>query len=96
MMNDEKMRVNLPDKDKLALITKISNSIALEKNLHKKKGKKSKMEILTETYDCFQSTQTADEIIEEVYNSRHFIDKNHRLQGKLSIRNPRKISRQFQ
>jgi len=70
---------NLPDKDKLALITKISNSIALEKNLHKKKGKKSKAEILSETYGCFQSTQTADEIIEEIYNSRHFIDKNHRL-----------------
>lgn len=70
---------NLPEKDKLALISKISNSIVLEKKSHKKKGKKTKAEILTETYGCFQSTKTADEIIEEIYNSRHFVDKNHRL-----------------
>ncbi|MCX6582216.1 MAG: hypothetical protein NT166_18755 [Candidatus Aminicenantes bacterium] len=70
---------NLPDKDKLALIAKISNSIIHGKNTQKRKGEKTKAEILAETYGSFQSTQTADEIIEEIYNSRHFRDKNHRL-----------------
>ncbi|MCU0288103.1 MAG: hypothetical protein MUF15_17120 [Acidobacteria bacterium] len=70
---------NLPEKDKLALIAKISNSIVHEKKVHKEKGKKTKAEILAETYGCFQSAKSADEIIEEIYNSRHFIDKNHQL-----------------
>ncbi|MDQ1355121.1 MAG: hypothetical protein QG657_5431 [Acidobacteriota bacterium] len=70
---------NLPDKDKLALIAKISNSIVHGINAHKRKEKKTKLEILSETYGSFQSAQTADEIIEEIYSSRHFIEKNHQI-----------------
>ena len=33
---------------------------------------KTKEEILAETYGCFESEKTADEIIDEIYNSRHF------------------------
>jgi hypothetical protein len=65
---------NLPDKEKLALIAKISNSIAHGKNAPRKKREKTKAEILADTYGSFQSTQSADEIIEEIYKSRHFIE----------------------
>ena len=65
---------NLPDEDKIELIAKISNSIVEKIKL--KKEEASKEEILAETYGCFESSKTADEIIEEIYNSRHFTDKN--------------------
>jgi phenylpyruvate tautomerase PptA (4-oxalocrotonate tautomerase family) len=65
---------NLPDEDKIELIAKISNSIVEKIKL--KKEEASKEEILAETYGCFESSKTADEIIEEIYNSRHFTGKN--------------------
>lgn len=65
---------NLPDEDKIELIARISNSIVEKITL--KKEEASKEEILAETYGCFESSKTADEIIEEIYNSRHFTDKN--------------------
>lgn len=65
---------NLPDEDKIELIAKISNSIVEKIKL--KKEEASKEEILAETYGCFESSKTADEIIAEIYNSRHFTDKN--------------------
>ncbi len=65
---------NLPDEDKIELIARISNSIVEKIKLKKEEASKEK--ILAETYGCFESSQTADEIIEEIYNSRHFTDKN--------------------
>jgi adenosine deaminase len=66
---------NLPVDDKIELIAKISHSI-LE---NKKQEEQSKNEILTETYGCFQTEKSADEIIDEIYQSRRFIDKNFEL-----------------
>jgi hypothetical protein len=67
---------NLSDEDKLELIARISNSI-----LHKKQQEEeqTKEEVLKETYGCFISSQSADELIDEIYKSRHFTDKNLQL-----------------
>lgn len=67
---------NLSDDDKIELIARISNSI-IEKR-QQKQGE-TKEEILKKTYGCFESSKTADEIIDEIYNSRHFSDKNLQL-----------------
>jgi hypothetical protein len=66
---------NLTDEDKLELIARISNSI-----LHKKQqgGEQTKEEILKETYGCFISLKSADELIDEIYSSRHFTDKGEK------------------
>jgi hypothetical protein len=48
-------------------------------NKKQEKEEQSKEEILAETYGCFESEKSADEIIDEIYNSRHFIDKDHQL-----------------
>lgn len=68
---------NLSEEDKIALIARISNSIIQDKRKDKKK--RSKEQILAETYGCFESEKSADEIIEEIHKSRHFINKNHQL-----------------
>ncbi|UCH92672.1 MAG: hypothetical protein JSV88_20580 [Candidatus Aminicenantes bacterium] len=65
---------NLPDEDKIELIARISNSIVEKRKLLKEEA--SKEEILAETYGCFESSKSADEIIDEIYSSRHFKDKN--------------------
>ena len=65
---------NLPDEDKIELIAKISNSIVERRRYEKEEP--TNEEILAETYGCFESSKTADEIIDEIYSSRHFIDRN--------------------
>lgn len=67
---------NLSDEDKIELIARISNSI-IEKR--QQKQEQTKEEILKETYGCFESSKTADEIIDEIHNSRQFTDKNLQL-----------------
>lgn len=68
---------NLSLEDKIELIARISNSILINKK--QEKEEKTKEEILAETYGCFESEKSADEIIDEIYSSRHFIDKDHQL-----------------
>ena len=67
---------NLSDEDKIDLIARISNSIIERRQ--QKQGK-TKVEILKKTYGCFESSKTADEIIDEIHDSRHFTDKNLQL-----------------
>lgn len=67
---------NLSDEDKIELIARISNSIIEKRH---QKGKQTKVEILKETYGCFESSKTADEIIDEIYSSRQFANKNLQL-----------------
>ena len=59
---------NLSDEDKIELIARISNSILKQKADIKLKAKEK---ILKETYGSFQSSSTADEIIDEIYKSRY-------------------------
>jgi len=66
---------NLSVVDKIELIARISNSILESKK--QEKEEQTKEEILTETYGCFESNKSADEIIDEIYRSRHFKEKNH-------------------
>ncbi|MCP4220300.1 MAG: hypothetical protein GY765_37055 [bacterium] len=40
---------------------------------------KTPEEILKETYGCFDSPRTADEIIDDIYSARRFTDKNLQL-----------------
>lgn len=68
---------NLPVIDKIKLIARISNSILESKS--QEKEDQTKEEILTETYGCFESDKSAEEIIDEIYRSRHFKEKNHQL-----------------
>jgi hypothetical protein len=68
---------NLSYEDKIELIAKISNSLL--RNIKENAAVKTKEEILKETYGCFESEKTADEIIDEIYNSRHFSDKEYTL-----------------
>lgn len=68
---------NLSLEDKIELIARISNSILINKK--QEKEEQTKEEILAETYGCFESEKSADEIIDEIYSSRHFIDKDHQL-----------------
>jgi hypothetical protein len=68
---------NLTDEEKIELIAKISNSLIRDKK--KKKREQTREEILVETYGSFVSDKSADEIIDEIYNSRTFIDKDHSL-----------------
>lgn len=68
---------NLSLEDKIELIARISNSILINKQ--QEKEEQTKEEILAETYGCFESEKSADEIIDEIYSSRHFIDKDHQL-----------------
>lgn len=65
---------NLSDQDKIKIIAKISNSL-VNKNKQTKHfvDKKKK---LKETYGSFISNKTADEIIEDIYDSRHFSNKD--------------------
>jgi hypothetical protein len=65
---------NLPDEDKIALIAKISSYMVERRECQK--GEPTNEEILTETYGSFKSSKTADEIIAEIYSSRHFADRN--------------------
>ena len=67
---------NLSDGDKIELIARISNSIIERRQ---QKHRRTKEEILKKTYGCFESSKTADEIIDEIYNSRHFANKNLQL-----------------
>jgi hypothetical protein len=68
---------NLTDDEKIELIARISNSMMQDRK--KKKEEKTKEEILVETYGSFVSEKTADELIDEIYNSRHFVEKNYQL-----------------
>lgn len=68
---------NLPDEEKIELIAKISNSIIRDKK--KKNKEQTREKILVETYGSFVSDKSADEIIDDIYRSRYFIDKDHRL-----------------
>ena len=65
---------NLSDQDKIKIIAKISDSL-VNKNKHTKQAVDKKKK-LKETYGSFISNKTADEIIEDIYYSRHFSDKN--------------------
>jgi len=68
---------NLSYKEKIELIARISNSLL--RNIKEETEAKTKEEILAETYGCFESEKSADEIIEEIYSSRNFTDKSYRL-----------------
>ena len=68
---------SLPVKEKIELIARISNSILIDKR--REDTEQTPEEILAQSYGCFDSPRTADEIIEDIYSSRNFSDKNLQL-----------------
>lgn len=63
---------NLAVNDKLKLITRISNSLIKEEN-------KNENNSIALCFGAFESEESADEIIEDLYKSRKFIKKDIEL-----------------
>lgn len=59
-----KLLENLSQDSKLELIEKLTDSLNLELN--------NKENLLKEAYGAFESDKTAEEMIDELRNSRHF------------------------
>ncbi len=68
---------NLSDKEKIELMARISNSLLQDRE--QVPTQKTKEQILLETYGVFESDKSADEIIDEIYRSRCFVEKNYNL-----------------
>ena len=60
---------NLAVNDKLKLITIISNSLIKDEN-------KNKINSIISCFEAFESEESADEIIKDLYKSRKFIKKD--------------------
>ncbi len=67
----------LQEEEKLELIAKLSQSIL--KTRQNARNNKTKEEILLDTFGSFQSQQSAEHLIQEIYDSRNFRDKNYQL-----------------